>query len=150
MVGKITKLEIRWHEIKPSKPYPVANLPTIANWIKEGRARVNSISVAGPGGRRLNARDIKRIVVIGISLQYTASSQFSEKAGDDVAMKRLYPYAMLQADAELNPDDHETIWLYCPISTGALCSISKKGEPFGFGIYPSKLEQKRMGFEGGH
>ena len=56
----------------------------------------------------------------------------------------MYPYALLQADAELSPDDHETIWLFCPITKGALSSVSRKPDQYGFGIYPSNSELKRM------
>lgn len=140
---EITQLQIRWHGVKPSKPYPIASFDKMADWIKEGRARVNDLE--GPmGGRFLQPADIKKITVSGISLYYTASSYSSVRAGDDVPMSRMYPYAVLKADAELSPDDHETIWLFCPITKGALSSVSRKSDQYGFGIYPSNLEKKRM------
>jgi hypothetical protein len=139
---KITQLQIRWHGVKPSKPYPIASFDQMADWIKEGRARVNDLE--GPiGGRFLQPAGIKKITVTGISLYYTGSSHFSARAGDDVPMSRMYPYGVLQADAELSPDDHETIWLFCPITKGALSSVSRKSDEYGFGIYPSNLEEKR-------
>jgi hypothetical protein len=139
----ITQVQIRWHGVKPSRPYPVASFEAMGNWIKAGRARVEDAE--GPmGGRFLQPADIKKITVLGISLHYTASTDFSEQASEEVPMSQMYPYAVLQADAELNPDDHETIWLYCPITKGALSSISRKSDPYGFGIYPSNLEERRM------
>jgi len=59
-------------------------------------------------------------------------------------MSRMYPYAFLRADAELNPNDHETIRLFCPIITGALSKVSHRIEEYGFEIYPSNLDQKWM------
>jgi hypothetical protein len=141
---QITQLQIRWHGIEPSKPYPVASAEQIADWIKEGRARVQSLEVAGPGGRRLQPSDIRKITIVGITLEYTSTSYYSSQTSDDVPMSRMYPYAVLQADAELNPDDHETIWLFCPITTGALSKVLRKTEQYGFAIYPSNLEEKRM------
>jgi hypothetical protein len=141
---QITQLEIRWHGIEPSKSYPVASTEQIADWIKEGRARVQSLEVAGPGGRHLQPSDIKQITIVGITLEYSAASYFSSQSIDEVPMSRMYPYAVLQADAELNPDDHETIWLFCPITTGALSKVLRKTEQYGFAIYPSNLEEKRM------
>lgn len=140
---KITQLEIQWHGIEPSKPYHVASTQQMALWIKEGRARVQSLE--GPtGGRFLQPSDIKQITIVGITPYYTASSHYSDETHDDVQMSRMYPYAVLQADAEINPDDHETIWLFCPITIGALSSVSMTNTPYGFGIYPSNLYGKQM------
>jgi hypothetical protein len=140
---RITQVQIRWHGVKPSKPYPVASFDAMENWIKAGRARVDDLE--GPtGGRFLQPAAIKRITVLGINLYYTASTYFSEQADDDAPRSQMYPYAVLQADAELSPDDHEIIWLYCPITKGALSSISRKSDQYGFGIYPSNLEKRRM------
>jgi hypothetical protein len=134
---KITQLEIQWHGIEPSKPYPVANTQQMASWIEEGRARAQDLE--GPmGGRMLHPADIKQITIVGITPYYSGSSYFSSGTNDDVQMSSLYPYAMLQADAELSRDDHETIWLFCPITIGALSSISTTNS-YGFGIYPSNL-----------
>lgn len=140
---KMTQLRINWHTVKPSKPYPVASLQTIGDWIKRGRARVQSLS--GPmNGRHLQSSDIKKLTIVGLNLYYTASSYYSHQKHADVAMGRLYPYAVLRADAELSPDDHETIWLSCPISKVALSPASKKVAPEGFEIYPSNFEGKQM------
>ena len=72
---KKSQLQIHWHGVKPSKPYPVASFDQMSDWIKEGRARVNDLE--GPmGGRFLQPAGIKKITVTGISLNYTASSYF--------------------------------------------------------------------------
>jgi hypothetical protein len=140
---KITRIEIRWQGIKPSKPYPVASTQQMAAWIKEGRARVQDVE--GPNdGRFLQPSEIKQITIVGVTPYYTASSYFSDEVRDDVEMSRMYPYVVLQADAEISPGDHETIWLFCPIAKGALSSISKKKTPYGFGISPSNFYEKQM------
>jgi hypothetical protein len=139
---KITSLEIRWPGIEPSKPYPVASTQKIAAWIKEGRARVQDLE--GPDGvRLLQPSGIRQITIVGIKLYYTGSSYFRDKTPDEVQASRMYPYAVLKADAEINPDDHEMIWLFCPITASALSSVSTKKSPYGFGIYPSKLNDKQ-------
>lgn len=140
---KITRLEIQWHGIEPSKPYPIASTRKMTSWIKEGRARVQSLE--GPmGGRLLQPSDIKRITIIGITPYYTATSYYSDETHDDVPMSRIFPYVVLQAEGEISPDDHETIWLFCPITIGALSSISTTSTAYGFGIYPSNLYEKQM------
>jgi hypothetical protein len=140
---KITQIEIRWQGIKPSKPYPVASTQQMAAWIKEGRARVQDAE--GPNdGRFLQPSGIKQITIVGLTPYYTASSYFSDETHDDVQMSRMYPYVMLQADAEISPDDHETIWLFCPITKVALSSISTTNTEYGFGISPSNLYEKQM------
>lgn len=140
---KITQLEIKWHAIEPSKPYSVAGTQQMASWIKEGRARVQSVE--GPNDARvLQPSNIKRITIVGITPYYSASSHFSSETDDDVPMSRLYPYVTLQADAEMSPDDHETIWLFCPMTTGALSSILTTNTQDGFGISPSNFYEKQM------
>ncbi len=140
---KITQIEIQWHGTEPSKPYPVASTQQMAAWIKEGRARVQSLE--GPtDGRFLQPSEIKQITIVGITPYYTASSYFSDETDDNVPMSRMYPYVMLQADGEISPDDHETIWLFCPITAGALSSISITNTPYGFGISPSNFYEKQM------
>jgi hypothetical protein len=143
VVERITQLEMQWHGAEPDEQFPVASTQKMSDWIIEGRARVQSLE--GPSEvRTLQASDIKQLTIVAVSLYYTASSYYSHETLGFVPMSHVYPYAVLQADAEMNPDDHETIWLYCPITTGALTSISKANEPSGFGIYPSNLYEKQL------
>ena len=138
---QITQLEIDWRGLKPSKPYPVANYDQMTTWIKEGRARVQSFE--GPmDARFLHASDIKRITIIGANAHYSKATQFIDTK--EVGIGRLYPYAVLQADAELAPGDHETIWLYCPMIAVDLNGPSQVAtNDIGFSVYPSKLRENQ-------
>jgi len=138
---QITQFEINWRGLKPSKPYQVASTKQMTAWIKEGRARVQSLE--GPmEARWIGAAGIKRLTIVGIEPRYTAATSFSN--GEEVQAERLYPYAVLQADAELAPDDHETIWLFCPMIAEDLNKPSQAAtSDFGFSVYPSTLREKQ-------
>jgi hypothetical protein len=138
---QITQFEIEWRGLKPSKPYPVATPKQMTAWIKEGRARVQSLE--GPiGARWMNTADIKRISIVGSTLRYTTATHFIDS--EEKQVDRLYPYAVLQADAEIAPDDHETIWLFSPIIAEGLNKPSQAAtNDIGFSVYPSNLREKQ-------
>ena len=138
---QITQLEIEWRGLKPSKPYPVASAEQITAWIKEGRARVQSLE--GPmDARWLHIAEIKRITIVGATPRYTTARRFFK--GEEKQADRLYPYADLQADAEITPDDHETIWLRSPIIAEGLNKPSQAAtNDIGFSVYPSNLIEKQ-------
>jgi len=138
---QITQLRIEWRGLKPSKPYRLASPEQITTWIKEGRARVQSL--AGPmEARWMHTTDIKRIAIVGATLRYTTATRFIDSEEKQVG--RLYPYAVLQADAEIAPDDHETIWLFSPIITEGLNEPSQaETNDIGFSVYPSNLREKQ-------
>ena len=140
---QITQLEINWCGVQSSSLYPVASTGQMTAWIKEGRARVQSFG--GPNDARwAHATDIKRITVIGITPHYSGATSFSATGGDE-EIGRLYPYAMLQADAEFAPDDHEIIWLFCPVISKGLNSPSQSAtNDIGFSIYPTHPREKQL------
>jgi hypothetical protein len=144
---RISRVEINWRGVRPSKPYPVASPEQMTDWIKEGRARVQSFS--GPtDARYLKASYIKRITIVGFAPHYTPASRFVS-SGEDEEVGRLYPYAVLQADAEIAPDDHETIWLSCPIIMEGLNKPSQSAtNDIGFSVYPSNLAEKQKKQDG--
>ena len=107
-------------------------------WIKEGRARVGYTVMTG--ARWIKMSQIKRLIIKGITPHYSAATYLS--GGDDVPADRLYPYAVLEVEAELSPGDTEAFRLFCPITREGLNREShKSGE---FGIFPSALYEKRM------
>lgn len=138
---QITQLEIEWRSLMPSKPYSVASAKQITAWIEEGRTRVQSLE--GPNDARwVNIADLKRITIIGATLRYTASTRLLDLEEEQVG--RLYPYAILQADAEIASDDHETIWLFSPMITEGLNKPSQAAtNDIGFSVYPSNLREKQ-------
>lgn len=135
---KLTELEVTWHQLKPSKPFAVATTDQIAQWIREGRARVQSLAVAGPGGRNIRPADIRRISVGEIVLHYAGATYHRGHKFEESSARYLYPYAVLSAEAELGPNDKELIFLFAPVTAEALTSISRKHDRYGFGIYPSR------------
>ena len=138
---QITQLQIEWRGLKPSRPYSVASPERITTWIKEGRARVQSLE--GPmEARWLNIADIKRLTIVGASLRYTTATRYIDS--EEKQIGRLYPYAALQADAEIAPDDHETICLFSPIISEGLNKPSQAAtNDIGFSVYPSNLREKQ-------
>jgi len=138
---QITRLEINWRGLKPSKPYPVATPQQMVAWIKEGRARVQSLE--GPmGARWIQTADIKRITIVAATAHYSDATRFL--GGREEEIGRLYPYAVLQADAEISRDDHETIWLFCPMIATDLNRPSRAAtNDLGFSVYPSRLREKQ-------
>ena len=138
---QITKLDIEWSGLKPSRPYQVASKEQITAWIKEGRARVQSLE--GPmEARWMHIADIKRITIVGITPYYSSATHFAD--AEEKPVGRLYPYAVLQADAEIAPDDHETLWLFSPMITEDLNKPSQAAtNDIGFSVYPSNLREKQ-------
>jgi hypothetical protein len=135
---RITQLELRWHGVRAVKSCPVATKEQMMAWIREGRARV--LSLVTTGMRGINVSEIKRLIIKRITLHYSAATYLS--GGEYVSMDRLYPYAVLEAEVELGPGDTETCYLFCPVTDEGLNRAShKSGE---FGVYPSKLLEKRM------
>lgn len=135
---KLTHLEAYWHKLKPSESLPVASTNQIANWIKEGRARVQSLTIAGQGSRRIHPADISGISIAEIVLFYTGATYHKRHGFEEKSSKYLYPYALLTAEAELGPEDKEIIFLFVPVTANALTSISRTQDKYGFGIYPSR------------
>jgi hypothetical protein len=136
---KITQLEVHWPELQPVKTWPIASPEQIISWIKEGRARVQSLE--GPTEARwINVVDIKKVTIQEVTIYYDA--------GDDEASSRFFfPYATLKAEAELSADDKEAIWLFAPIIKDGLSGVAKKSD--GFSVYPSTLCEKQRQKEGG-
>ena len=135
---KLTHLDVHWHELKPSPSFTIATTDQIAEWIREGRARVQSLEVAGPGGRRIQPADIRRISIEEIALHYTGATYYKRHAFKEKSARCLYPYAVLTAEAEISPDDREVIFLFAPVTAQALTSISRTHDRYGFAIYPSR------------
>lgn len=130
---KITQLEVNWTELQPVKTWPIASSEQMISWIKEGRARVQSLE--GPTGARwIKVADIKKVTIREVSLYYDAGDR-------EGATHFFYPYATLKAEAELGPGDKETFWLFCPVIQDGLSRIAKKSD--GFSVYPSTLREKQ-------
>ena len=107
-------------------------------WIKEGRARV--LSLEGPmEARSVAPPGIKRLTIKGINLHYSAATLLSGD-GEEKAADRLYPYAVLDTEAELGPGDIETFPLFCPVIAEGLSPVSHETRPFS--IYPSKRSER--------
>jgi hypothetical protein len=130
---RITQLEIRWPELQVVKTLPAASPEQIISWMKEGRARVQSLE--GPTDARwIKVADIEKVTIQEVTLTYDA--------GDEEAPSPyLIPYATLRAEAELHADDKETIWLFVPVINDSLSRIAKKSD--GFSVYPSMLREKQ-------
>ncbi len=139
---QLAQMELRWHAVQPSAPVAVASTRQIATWIIEGRTRVQSLEVAGPGGRRLQPKGIKKLAIKAIAPHYSAATYHVRGKFDERAALELYPYAVLTADAEIGPDDRETIFLFAPITADALMTPSRKTEKDGFAVFPSALYEK--------
>jgi hypothetical protein len=136
---KITQLELHWADLQPVNTWPIASPEQIISWIKEGRARAQSLE--GPmEARWINVADIKKVTIQEVTIYYDAGD-------DEEASHYFYPYATLKAEAELSADDKETIWLFSPIIKDGLSRIAKKSD--GFSVYPSTLREKQRQKEGG-
>src|ERR1017187_215838 len=135
---RVTLLELNWPAVKAEKRYPVATGGQIMAWIREGRARVQSLD--GPiEARVVGPPSIKRLAIKGIRLHYSSFILESE-GGEEKPADRLYPYAVLDTEAEFGPGDIETFPLICPVVPEGLPPVSH--ESLGFSIYPSKHNQR--------
>jgi|ERR1017187_910403 hypothetical protein len=135
---RVTLLELSWPGVKAEKRYPVATGGQIMAWIREGRARVQSLD--GPiEARVVGPPSIKRLAIKGIRLHYSSFILESE-GGEEKPADRLYPYAVLDTEAEFGPGDIETFPLICPVVPEGLPPVSH--ESLGFSIYPSKHNQR--------
>ena len=135
---RIRHLELHWHGVKPAKRCPVATKEQIMAWIKEGRARVFDAAVTGARG--LSVCGIKRLTIKGMSLHYSPVTFYGED-GKERTVNRLYPYAVLDVEAELGPGDKEKFPLFCPVAAEGLNPTLRKSG--GFAVFPSALHERR-------
>lgn len=135
---RVTRLELTWPGVHAEKRCPVATGDQIMAWIREGRARVQSLD--GPmEARSVAPTGIKRLTIKGIRLHYSAFIILSED-GEEKPADRLYPYAVLDTEAELGPGDTETFPLFCPVIPEGLPPVSH--ESSNFSVYPSKQSER--------
>jgi hypothetical protein len=134
---RVARLELYWPKVQAEKRYPTATGDQIIKWIKEGRSRAQDLE--GPmEARVVEPKEIKRLTVTGINLYYSDVISRSE-FGEEKTVDRLYPYAILGAEAEFGPGDTETITLFCPM-TPEWFPASHESRPFS--IYPSKQYER--------
>ena len=128
---RVQQINVTWPGLQALATLPFAGTDQILTWIREGRARVQSLETTG--ARRLKMTEIKRVIVREISPHYFA--------GDGEApVSHLLPYAVIKADAEMGPDDVETIWLFCPVVHEWLSRSSRKiGD---FCVFPSLFHER--------
>lgn len=129
--GRISELVMNWRSVEHVGSYPCAGREQMIGWIREGRARVQSMETTG--ARWVKASDIKRLTITAISPQYFAG-------GSEERLDRMHPYAMLKAEAEIGTDDKETIWLFCPVTAEGLNRPSRKSD--GFCVYPGAFNER--------
>jgi hypothetical protein len=126
--AKLGKLEVRWCTLKPAGSYLVAQPARILQWIKEGRAMVQSLS--GPNDARyVRVADIRKLTISSIQPRYPYIDE-------DNPPQYLYPFAVLTASAEFGNDDTEKVFLYCPLISEGLPKAQRPSNA-DFSIYPS-------------
>ena len=113
-------------------------------WIKEGRARVFDAAVTGARG--LSVCGIKRLTIKGMSLHYSPVTFYGED-GKERTVNRLYPFAVLDVEAELGPGDTEKFPLFCPVTAEGLNPALRKSG--GFCVFPSALYERQAKEEKG-
>jgi hypothetical protein len=133
---KLTQLNGRWCGVQPMQSCPIASADQIVTWIKEGRARAQSVETTGQ--RWIKVADIKKVTIRDIEVCYDAS--------EDLLPTSLYPYANLTVEVEFSKDDREMIGLFCPVIKEALSRAIRKSSEFN--IFPSTLYEKQ-GRQGG-
>jgi hypothetical protein len=133
---RVWRLELSWPRVQVEKRYPMATGDQIIAWIKEGRARVISLGGCSDSGV-VEPGKIQRLAIKGINLRYYSYSPM------DIERKpanRVYPYAVLDAEAEFAQGDTEDFPLYCPIVPEGLPPVSHETRLFG--VYRSKRSGK--------
>jgi len=134
---RITQLKLRWQGAQVAKQCSVASPDQIMDWIKEGRARVQSRETTGT--RWVKVSEIKQLTIKDIELCYSAGTSI-DKDGDERPADYLYPYAVLEAEAQISADDAESFCLFSPVIAEGLSKPSHDaGE---FGVFPSALNEK--------
>jgi hypothetical protein len=136
---RVTRLELTWPGVQAEKRYPTATADQMMAWIKEGRARMQSLS--GPmDARVIEAKEIKRLTIKGINLYYSDVTYRSED-GEEKVTDRFYPYAILDTEAQLGPGDTESVPLFCPVAPEGLPPVSRESRLIS--IYPSRQSERR-------
>jgi hypothetical protein len=134
--GKLTQISARWLGLQPLKSCPTATPDQIVAWIKEGRARAQSIETTGQ--RWINVADIRKVTIRNLEVCYNASPDWDS----EMPPADLYPYAMLSAEIEFSKDDHEMLGLYCPATTEAVCRVVSESSEFN--ILPRTFFEKQV------
>lgn len=137
----VTQLEVRWHGLQSANISAVAPPDQIVSWIKEGRARAQAVETTG--SRWIKVADIKKVTIRNIQLCYDAEPDWETP---NTPRDYLYPYALLTAEVEFSPNDHETLGLFCPIIKEALSRPVQESSEFN--IFPSTLYEKQGQKEG--
>jgi hypothetical protein len=131
--AKLGSLEVRWCSWQAMGTYPTAQAAQMLQWLKEGRARV--LSLSGPSDARYaQVAHIRKLTVTGLQPRYPL-------ADENHVRRYLYPYALLSATAEFGEDDTEQVVLYCPIIAEGLPKAERPSHA-GFSIYPSNQSRR--------
>ena len=131
--AKLGSLEVRWCALRALGTYPTAQAAQMLQWLKEGRARV--LSLSGPSDARyVQVSEIRKLTVTGLQPRYPL-------VDENHVRQCLYPYALLTATAEFGEGDTEQVVLYCPVIADGLPKAERPAHA-GFSIYPSNQAQR--------
>ena len=135
--GKLGKLDVHWCAVRPEGIYPVASPHQMVQWIKEGRTAV--VSLQGPiGARWVRVADIRKLTITGVQPHYDLRYNF---LNNDEPPEQVFPYALLTGQAEFGDNDHEQIYLYCPLIAEGLPKQHRPRDAQ-FSVYPSSRSPK--------
>ena len=134
---KLAQISARWLGLQPLKDCPMASPEQIITWIKEGRARAQSIETTGQ--RWVKVADIKKVVIRNIEICYDASPDWENP---ETPPTTLFPYAILSAEIEFSKDDHEMLGLFCPATTEAVSRAIRESSEFN--ILPRNFFEKQV------